>query len=143
MSRLNRLKRFCIKRSSKLALFVYARTMLRVSPLRVKQFADRLFECAKGAVDDDEANTRLNTMETSMLKENTFFSVRMWNFCGSSIMRLSFEIEHSGKGVKTTEFFALKKRLFCILRNAEDDDDVNALNNMFAEQVIAEYAAKK
>ena len=78
-----------------------------------------------------------------MLKENTFFSVRMWNFCGSSIMRLSFEIEHSGKGVKTTEFFALKKRLFCILRNAEDDDDVNALNNMFAEQVIAEYAAKK
>ena len=143
MSRLNRLKRFCIKRSSKLALFVYARTMVRVSPFRVKKFADRLFECAKVTLDDDEANTLLSAMETSILKENSFFSVRMWKFCGSSVMRLSFEIEHSGGGVRASEFFNLKKRLFRILRNAEHDDDVNSLNNVFTEQVIAEYAAMK
>lgn len=128
-------KSFCTQRANKIALLIYARTMSSVSSTRKNLFFHRLFRSVRGAKTDAETEDRYYAMEEKILREHKYFTHKMWMFCGSAVLRLSYQI---GK-VTVREFSILRRRLFRVLRRAKDDVDVNARVEAFFRQVRKEH----
>ncbi len=135
-------RKFCTERVNKISLMIYARTMCTVSPTRMNLFYDRLFNSAMGAKTDKETEDRFYAMEERILREHSFFTHRMWKYCGAAVMRLCYQIS-GGSKVKVREFLVLRRRLFRLVRRARDDADVNARVEAFYLKIRQEYAAAK
>lgn len=131
-------KRFCAHRVEKMALIIYARTMSTVSPERKARFFRRLMRCVKGAKTDKESEDLYYAMEDKILSDHRFFHFKMWNFCGQTAMRLSYQFRNGT--ILMSEFRKLRRRLFRILRKCADDADINAKAAAFFEKVRGEFA---
>jgi len=149
-------KKFCSERVHKISLMIYARTQSTVSFARRDLFYDRLIDSVTGPGTDEEKEDRYYAMEAQILGEHKFFTYRMWKFCGSTVMRLCYQVGISASTagsssdsdgnvveIKVGEFIILRRRLFRALRGATDDADVNARVEAFYKKVLLEYRRRK
>ena len=144
-------KKFCSERVHKISLLIYNRTQSTVSLARRDLFYDRLIDSVSGPGTEQEKEDRYYAMEARILAEHKFFTYRMWKFCGSTVMRLCYQVGIAGSGgekkkmveIRVGEFLILRRRLFRALRGATDDADVNARVEAFYEKVLMEYRIKK
>jgi hypothetical protein len=134
---------YCDERAKKLSFYIYRATMKRVSPARIKKISARLFAVAGVGSTYQEMNNLLDIEERAILKQNKYNSLKVWDFCGSTTMRLCTQIGLKGGEVKFTDFCELRRRLFKAVNKEEDDAGVNAKIDVFFEQVLSEYSGQR
>ena len=136
------LKTYCYHLADRLSLVIYASKKITVSFPRVKRFARRLYRSARHATTEEEANDCMFEVQKAIIKEYEYHSLKMWNFCGKAVVRLSLLVAMNSSSVKFSDVPVLRKRLFRSLSKASNDHDVNARASDFFKQVLDEYTEK-